>query len=1061
MARVNFGGEPAGGVVRPGNSDLLLAQAGAMPPAPKPAAKRASGARTAELRLGGHPVTAVPLGSPDSKGQTTYAVTWRGVTVQAPFTGQLSAAQFKPGSWLKGALERALRESQSGAASPASPASPAAPAAQGRRSGPAPVLRIDLESPAINERAARDRGMFGTKVFVPYVNPDYTSGQAAVVARESGYPVRMWTEPAPNWHTAPKAHAIVDLPNTSEGGKVYARMNHQEVGYSGNQGTLRLPPGASKEFKAGYQQESGRIALQNMVAIGTTLVGAAGARGGARSGAGGRRPGGPNVVGGARTQVVPTGRIEVSNGGRPLPPARMGQPAERGRPATAPPPAAASRPLAPAEGSKGGGVIDVEAMTVSTQPVPRPSTQARPKPLPSAQIRRQPEAPPPRNQPVVRQAAEWPEALPTPRAGKHGAPGRPGGPPALPPQARPAPTATTPGLEVAGGATRTTRPTPQSAGNGIASGRWVVQQQRVQQPNQGPVEPKEPLKGYEATWQQLQEKAGNGDVRTPDQIRQIEALPKSELRREPLRGANETASGAQVVPIQIIRDKDGAISVKMSRQALAAYNDLVVDLPGGQLAAMAGTEEGKVLRALLLQELHDSQAAAGASWVNTPEQQARVTKLRWAMDKLSRMASESQRAEAGAAPHSVLHLPPGGRPAQPLIQVPPSAQQVIQLPSDSAAGLIRLDGGHARGPGLLLLPKRTPFWEPNGLSTYKPGDKVLWTVQGAPDTVALFVPDIHGHQHLLDNFLNTGLPELARRPERHKLIVFGGDYINKGPESYGVVERVRTLSQELGIPVVALRGNHEGSYTQPLFASQNQQAVDDGYMSLAQDMLGTRGFDLTVNSYQRARPDVPVPALIQPINHPPDVKAIMKAHPNSYRNTLEFAQAKRWYEAFQTYWLSIVPPEHTRFFEQLQLYHQQPGSDFSYFHSSGNPRPGGQIQTPNPFGQSDYNFMWERPQDFHAGDFATGPLGGVYNLGGHTMEHNLRLSPYGFGNFDLGTFPTGRMAGALITPDMLYIIQTPHGEPATVMSAVEAIETGRVDTGLSKDNVIPNIRRAK
>jgi hypothetical protein len=53
------------------------------------------------------------------------------------------------------------------------------------------------------------------------------------------------------------------------------------------------------------------------------------------------------------------------------------------------------------------------------------------------------------------------------------------------------------------------------------------------------------------------------------------------------------------------------------------------------------------------------------------------------------------------------------------------------------------------------------------------------------------------------------------------------------------------------------------------------------------------------------------------------------------------------------------------------------------------------------------------------------------------------------------------MAGALITPDMLYIIQTPHGEPATVMSAVDAIETGVVDTGLSADNVIPNIRRAK
>jgi hypothetical protein len=993
MAAVNIGSKPAGGVVQPGNSDLLLAQAGAV----SPAAKRAAGARSVELKLGGHPVTAVPLGPPDSKGQTLYEVSWRGVTVQAPLTGQLGAAQFKPGSWLKGALERALRESQPGAARPA------APAAQGRRGGEAPVLRIDLESPAINERAARDRGMFGTKVFVPYVNPDYTSGQAAAVAREIGYPVRMWTEPAPNWHTAPKAHAIVDLPNTGEGGRAYARMNHQEVGYSGSQGTLRLPPGASKEFKEGYQQESRRVATQNLVAIGTTLVGAAGARGGARSGAGGRRPGGPNVMGGAPTQVAPSGRIEVSNGGRPLPPVRTGpgQPAGPGRPAAAPPAAAANRPLPQAGGDKGDGVIDVRAVTVSTQPVPR--SPARAKPLPSAEMRRQPEAPPQRNQAVVRQAAEWPEASPTPRPGRQGSAGRTQ-PPAL-----------------------TQAPRALPAAHGRAGGPPALPQ----------------------------------TARPAPGIWRIGAPPNAEPRMQLSGKATETAAAAQVVPITIMRGKDGSISVKMSRQALAACNDVAVDLPAGQLAAMAGTEEGKVLRALLLQELHDSQAAAGANWVKTPEQKARITKLRWAMDKLSRKASDIERTRAGKAQQGVLHLPKGGRPAEPLIQVPTSAQHIIQLPTDSAAGLIRLGGGHARGPGLLLLPKRTPFWEPNGLSTYKPGDKVLWTVQGAPDTVALFVPDIHGHRHLLDNFLNTGLAELERRPERHKLIVFGGDYINKGPESYGVVERVRTLSQELGIPVVALRGNHEGSYTQPLFASQSQQPVDDGYMTLAQDMLGTRGFDLTVHSYQRRRPDVPVPALIQPINQPPDVKAIMKAHPNNYRNTQQFAQARQWYEAFQTYWLSIVPPEHSRFFDQLQLYHQQPGSDYAFFHSSGNPRPGGQIQTPNPFGQSDQNFMWERPQDFQAADFATGPLGGVYNLGGHTMEHHLRLSPYGFGNFDLGTFPTGRMAGALITPDMLYVIQTPHGEPATVMSAVEAIETGRVDTGLSGDNVIPNIRRAK
>jgi hypothetical protein len=452
MATVNFGSNPAGGVVPSVSSNhLVLAQIGPEQPVANPAAKRAPAARTVELKLGGDPVTAVPVGPPDNKGQTTYAVSWRGVTVLAPLTGQISAEQFKPGSWLKGALERALRGSRSGEATPATPA------AQGQRGGPAPMLRIDLESPAINDSAARDRGMFGTKVFVPYVNPDYTSRHAVVVARELGYQVTMWTEPAPNWHTAPKAHAIVDLPNTREGGEAYARMNHQEVGYLGSQGTLKLPPGSSKEFKAGYQQVSRQMAAQDLVTIGSTLLGAstiplrAPSVRSTRPGAGGS-----NQVWGEPTKVAPSGHIEVSNGGRPLPPVRMRkQPAVQGQSATAPPPAAVKRPLPPAGVGKKGDVIDVPAVTVPKQSAPPPPTAARPKPLPSTQIRQTPVAQPQPNQPVVRQAAEWP-------------------------------------VKVNVGTTPSTRPTPTVADKRSSAPLTVVPQQTVQQTNKVPVAPQQP-----------------------------------------------------------------------------------------------------------------------------------------------------------------------------------------------------------------------------------------------------------------------------------------------------------------------------------------------------------------------------------------------------------------------------------------------------------------------------------------------------------------------------------------------------------------------------------------
>ncbi len=131
-------------------------------------------------------------------------------------------------------------------------------------------------------------------------------------------------------------------------------------------------------------------------------------------------------------------------------------------------------------------MIDVQAVTVSTQPVQRPAQPSRPKPLPSAEVRRQPEAPPPRNQAVVRQAAEWPEAPAAPRAGGTGDSRRPQ-PPALA-QARPAPPAPA-GLDVAGAAPQRTPPALTTAPRtGTAGGAPVVQRQRVQQPNQGPAE---------------------------------------------------------------------------------------------------------------------------------------------------------------------------------------------------------------------------------------------------------------------------------------------------------------------------------------------------------------------------------------------------------------------------------------------------------------------------------------------------------------------------------------------------------------------------------------------
>jgi serine/threonine protein phosphatase 1 len=67
-----------------------------------------------------------------------------------------------------------------------------------------------------------------------------------------------------------------------------------------------------------------------------------------------------------------------------------------------------------------------------------------------------------------------------------------------------------------------------------------------------------------------------------------------------------------------------------------------------------------------------------------------------------------------------------------------------------------------------------------------------------------FIGDIHGHFKNLCNLFASLKPELESRD----IIVFLGDYIDRGFQSYEVVEFLIQLSKQGG--VVCLKGNHEG-----------------------------------------------------------------------------------------------------------------------------------------------------------------------------------------------------------------------------------------------------------
>ena len=77
-----------------------------------------------------------------------------------------------------------------------------------------------------------------------------------------------------------------------------------------------------------------------------------------------------------------------------------------------------------------------------------------------------------------------------------------------------------------------------------------------------------------------------------------------------------------------------------------------------------------------------------------------------------------------------------------------------------------------------------------------------------PDGVRIYaIGDVHGRADLLDQVLSSIDRDLSARPTPRAVHVFVGDYIDRGPDSRGVLDRLveRAKSHEL----ICLKGNHE------------------------------------------------------------------------------------------------------------------------------------------------------------------------------------------------------------------------------------------------------------
>ena len=80
--------------------------------------------------------------------------------------------------------------------------------------------------------------------------------------------------------------------------------------------------------------------------------------------------------------------------------------------------------------------------------------------------------------------------------------------------------------------------------------------------------------------------------------------------------------------------------------------------------------------------------------------------------------------------------------------------------------------------------------------------------RGKAGARAYAVGDIHGRLDLLDRLIEKIEADIAARPAARNFIIFLGDYIDRGPASAGVIERLRTW-QPANARLIFLGGNHE------------------------------------------------------------------------------------------------------------------------------------------------------------------------------------------------------------------------------------------------------------
>lgn len=228
-------------------------------------------------------------------------------------------------------------------------------------------------------------------------------------------------------------------------------------------------------------------------------------------------------------------------------------------------------------------------------------------------------------------------------------------------------------------------------------------------------------------------------------------------------------------------------------------------------------------------------------------------------------------------------------------------------------------------------------------------------IHRAPAATRVYaVGDVHGHLDLLSQMRDMISEDVKADRRERNVIVYLGDYIDRGPDSRGVVELL--LNEPLvGIEEIHLKGNHEDFML---------QFLDD---PLIGEQWYLNGGDTTLASYGVER-------------------TVMTEGSDRFIAVRDRLRSK-------------LPVEHLAFLRSLAMYHVE--GDYLFVHAGI--RPGRPMEK-----QEAHDVMWIR------GEFLSSDADhGYCVVHGHSIspEPELRRNRIGI---DTGAFYTGRLTGLVL-----------------------------------------------